>query len=282
MKSVLHNNFIERSILGLFFFLKESVFCDEYALKKGLLQAIEARFKVITFGAFVLLAISIKNVWFMLLLYFLCVVLACLSKIGLWFFLKRTLLFLPLFSFFIALPAVFNVFSPGEAVFSFKLFATQFVVTRPGLLSAALFLSRVITCASFVILLSLVTKQSQLLKVLRIFKVPQVFVMSIGMCLRYLYLFIEIVENTYLAIKSRAGASMTLAKGRRIVSWNMGNLWHRSVQLNEQVFSAMLSRGYSGEAYSLEEFRAKGKDWLCLFCAAVIILAILYADNLNC
>ena len=115
-----------------------------------------------------------------------------------------------------------------------------------------------------------------LLKVLRIFKVPQAFVMTFGMCYRYIYLFIEIIQNTYLAIKSRVGNIHSVKTGQSIVAWNIASLWQRSYQLNEEVYKAMLSRGYRGEPVALSDFKIKAKDWLWLMAAMVVFIAVFY------
>ncbi|MFA5276029.1 MAG: cobalt ECF transporter T component CbiQ, partial [Candidatus Omnitrophota bacterium] len=95
-----NNNFIERSILGALSFLKESVFADEYALKKGLLQALDPRIKTFTLLLFIIQAILTRNILILFCLYALCLFLALLSRINLGFFLKRTWVFIPLFSLF--------------------------------------------------------------------------------------------------------------------------------------------------------------------------------------
>jgi len=107
-------------------------------------------------------------------------------------------------------------------------------------------------------------------------KIPQIFVMTLGMCYRYIYLFVEIVENTYLAIKSRVGAKVHYKRGQRIVAWNIAFLWQRSYQLNEDVYRAMLSRGYRGEPVVLNDFRIRVVDWSWLFIVAVISGAVFY------
>jgi cobalt/nickel transport system permease protein len=97
------------------------------------------------------------------------------------------------------------------------------------------------------------------------------------MCYRYIYLFVGIIENTYLAIKSRVGSVVHYKKGQRIVALKIATLWQRSYQLNEEVYNAMLSRGYTGEARLLEEFKVGVKDWAWLFCATVISILLVYA-----
>jgi len=271
------NNFIERSIKSALSFLKDSLFAEEYALKKGWLQSLDPRIKMATFLLFVIQILLTRNIFILLCLYVFCLWLAYLSCIPLRFFLKRTWVFIPLFSLFIALPALFNVFTPGEALVVLKIAGIKLVITRQGLSGAALFVMRVITSLSFVVLLSITTRHFELLKVLRIFKVPQIFVMTLGMCYRYIYLFVEIIENTYLAIKSRVGTKVHYAKGQHMVSWHIAYLWQRSYQLNEDVYKAMLSRGYTGESFTLEDFRVKPRDWfwLCFVTGMLFLIAYL-------
>jgi cobalt/nickel transport system permease protein len=274
-----NSNFVERSILGALSFLKEAIFADEYALRAGLLQLLDPRIKVVTFLLFIVQVILTKHIFVLLCLYALCLLLAYLSKINLAFFLKRTWVFIPLFSLFIAIPALFSIFSPGEALMTIKIAGANLVITRQGLSAAELFVMRVITSVSFVVLLSITTKHFELLKVLRIFRIPQVFVMTAGMCYRYVYLFVEIIENTYMAIKSRIGTRIHYKQGQQVVSWNIGFLWQRSYKLNEDVYNAMLARGYRGEPAVFNDFKVKLKDWLWLSCVIVICALAVYFNH---
>lgn len=271
------HNFVERSIVSTLAFLKESVFSDDYSSKKGFLQSLDPRIKTATLLLFVVQVLFVKNIVVLLCLYAASLLLACLSKIRLGFFLKRTWIFIPLFSLFIALPAIFSIFTPGETLATLKIAGLKLTITRQGLSGAAFFVTRVVTSVSFVVLLSITTKHFELLKVLRIFKVPQVFVMTLGMCYRYIFLFVGIIENTYLAIKSRVGTKVHSKKGQRIVAFNIASLWQRSYQLNEDVYQAMLSRGYNGEPLVLNNFKAGLRDWLWLLCVLTIFVTLTIA-----
>ena len=271
-----NNNFIERSITGTLSFLKESIFADEYAAKAGLLQSLDPRIKVVTFLMFILAVLFTKSIVVSLCLYIVCLILAYFSNVNMGFFLKRTWIFIPLFSLFIAIPALFNFFSPGDALFVLHVLGLKLIITHQGLSGATLFLVRVIASVSFAVLLSITTKHFALLKVLRIFRVPQIFVMTIGMCYRYIYLLLEVIENTYLAIKSRVGTRLHYKKGQHVVAWNISALWGRSYHLSEDVYSAMLSRGYTGEPVILDDFATKLTDWVWLFFVAMFIVIIFY------
>lgn len=271
-------NFIERSIRGALSFLKESVFSDEYSSKRGFLQARDPRVKVLIVLLLLLAVLFSKNIYFLVGIYTFCLLVAVVSSIRLGFFLKRTWVFIPLFSLFIALPALLNIFTPGKPLLSFKIFNLHLSITEQGLASASLFFARVLTSVSLCVLLVLTTRHYVLLKVLCIFRVPQVFVMTLGMCYRYVYLFIEIIQNTYLAIKSRVGSVSSIKKGRGVVAWNIASLWQRSYQMHSQVYNSMLSRGYSGEPKVMNEFHITFKDWLCLGIAVLVFSLSLWQD----
>ena len=275
-----NHKFIERSIWGALSFLRDSIFADECASQKGFLQSIDPRIKMITFLLFIIQILFTKSIIILLCLYAFCLLLSFFSNIGLGFFLKRTWIFIPLFALFIAIPAMFSFFTPGEELVSFKIAGLHIIITHQGLSGAVLFVMRVITSVSFAVLLSITTKHFELLRVLRIFKIPSIFVMTFGMCYRYIFLFVEIIENTYLAIKSRIGTRVHYKKGQHVVAWNIAHLWLRSYQLNEDVYKAMLSRGYQGEAFVLDEFRTQLRDWLWL-CLVLIISVFLFLFNLH-
>ncbi|MDD5044509.1 MAG: cobalt ECF transporter T component CbiQ [Candidatus Omnitrophica bacterium] len=270
------NNFIRRSILSACSFIKESVFSDEYAARSGFLQARDARIKILIIFSLLLAILFSRSIIFLLSMYMLCLSLAVASSINIGFFLKRTWVFIPLFSLFLALPVLFDVFSPGEPWLNFKLLGLSLNITRQGILSAGFFFIRVLTSVSLCVLLVLTTRHYVLLKALRVFGVPQIFVMTLGMCYRYIYLFLEIIQNTYLAIKSRVQFVSSLKSGQGIVAWNIAGLWQRSYAMHNEVYAAMLSRGYSGEPRVMDEFRTTFKDWLCLGIAALIFILSLW------
>jgi len=270
-------DFIERSIRGALSFFKESIFADEIASRPGLLQSLDPRVKAVTVLFFILLVMFTRSLAILGVIYLLCLILALFSRIGLGFFLKRTWIFIPFFSLLIAIPALFSFVSPGEPVVS----AGPLIITRPGLMSAGIFLGRVVTSVSLAVLLSMTTRHFELLKALRFFGIPQMFVMVLGITYRYIYLFVEIVENTFRAIRSRVGSGMHYRKGQKVVAWNIAHLWIRSYALNEQVYQAMVSRGFRGEPLTLHHFQTKPRDWLWLFGTAMAIVLLLYTEYLT-
>jgi cobalt/nickel transport system permease protein len=257
---------LERSIVDGLSFFQEALFADESAGKKGFLQAREPRLKLLAVFALLMCVLFAQNIIVIAGLYGLCLFLALASFIDIVYFLKRTWFFIPFFSLVIAVPALFGGLKPGEPLH----------ITEQGVLSASIFFSRVLTSVSLCVLLALTTRHFQLLRALRCFGVPQVFVMTLGMCTRYIYLFLEVIQETFIAVKSRVGRVISSRHGRRLVSWNMAGLWKRSYTLNDQVYQAMLSRGYNGESRVLDASRATLKDALCLAAAVVLLIGVLW------
>ncbi len=268
-------DFAERSIRGALTFFREAIFADETAGLPGVLQSLDPRVKIVMVLLGLLLVLFTRSLAVLGVLYLLSVLLAAVSRIKLGSFLKRTWIFIPLFSLLIAIPAMFSFVSPGESILS----AGAFHITRQGVMSAGFFVGRVLASVSLVVLLSMTTRHFDLLKALRCFGIPHLFVMVLGMCYRYLYLFVEMVENTHRAIKSRVGSRIHYRKGQRVVAWNIAHLWMRSYAMNEQVYHAMVSRGFRGEPVALDRFRTRPRDWCWLLAAVAVMLLLGYVEH---
>jgi len=269
------NSFVERSLMGALAFFKESVLSDEYASREGLLQGFDPRTKTLGFLLLLAAVMFMKDSRAVFIMYLLCLLLAFASRINAAFFLKRTWVFIPLFSLCIAVPAMFRSFSPGETLAVIPVFGARLVMTVPGFHSAVLFVSRVLVSVSLVVLVTTTTRSTELFAALRWMGVPQIFVMTLNMCYRYIFLFAGIIQDSYLAIKSRTGGLMHYRKGQKIVAWNIASLWGRSMRMNEELYNAMLSRGYSGEPKALHNFHARAADWGWLvFAGAVLAVTV--------
>lgn len=266
----MNNRYVERTLNSVLGLLRETLFAEEIAAKKGLLQAVDPRIRAVSMGVLLGLTLFSRSLPILGCIYGLVVLLALASRISLMFFLARTWLFIPLFTAFVAIPALFDFVTPGPTALQIG----PLCVTRPGILGASFFVLRVADSVSIAVLLSLTTRHFELLKVLRVFGIPQVFVMVTGMAYRYIYLLVEILENTHRALKSRIGQAVSTQKGQRLVAWNMAVLWLRSHQLSDQVYGAMRSRGYRGEPVVLDHFKTRAWDW-CFLAAILAIVAFL-------
>jgi cobalt/nickel transport system permease protein len=254
--------FIERTIIGIILLLSEIMSVERVAARNGFLQRRDPRFKFLSAMLLLITVLMSKSIAELFAVYLLVLILAGVSSIGLLFFLERTLLFVPIFSFFIVAPAILNIVTPGESLVTFKLFAWTLSITRQGVDSAIILFMRVLDSVTVAVLLVITTRQHVLLKVLRVFRVPQLFVMTMGMTYRYVFLFLDITHKMFIAMRSRVGFVSSGKTGRQVVGANMAGLWVRSYRMQSQVYDAMVSRGYAGEAYVLDDFKANTVDYI--------------------
>jgi cobalt/nickel transport system permease protein len=275
------NGAIERTLFGIVGLLKQTVESDTIAAKTGYLQGRDPRLKFLSVCLMLAAILFSRNSLEIGALYALTLAIALASSIRLLFFLKRTLFFIPIFSLFIVVPAIFSAVTPGRTLVAFHFLSFDFSISWQGVDTALLFFLRVLASVSLAILLMLTTRHNVLLKVLRIFRVPALFVMTMGMCYRYIFLFLDIIQNNFIAVKSRVGYVASAKTGRKIATTNMAGLWLRSYRMQTQVYSAMLSRCYGGEPQVFEEFHARPGDYFMLTAALLMLIGTVWLNRFS-
>jgi cobalt/nickel transport system permease protein len=167
----------------------------------------------------------------------------------------------------IAVPAVF--LTPGTPLFGSPL-------TLQGVRTGSFLVLRAETAATLIFLLAYTTPWSHILKALRIFRVPVVFVVILGMTTRYILLLLESAHDMFQARKSRRVNRLTPAENRRSAISSSGVLLTKTLHLSGEVYQAMQARGFRGEVYLLSDFKMRQRDWAALGAfAAVTTAAIL-------
>jgi cobalt/nickel transport system permease protein len=131
---------------------------------------------------------------------------------------------------------------------------------------------------SLAVLLVVTTPWADLLKSLRAIRVPQIFVLILSMTYRYIFLFIHTVNGIFLARRSRLVAKARGAEQRRWIGGTLGNLMSRSFKMSNDVYAAMLARGFTGEMRAYSTFRMTARDWLLLAASILLASLLLAAD----
>jgi cobalt/nickel transport system permease protein len=95
------------------------------------------------------------------------------------------------------------------------------------------------------------------------------------MMYRYVFVLLRMAEDTHLAKRARTITPSPPSAERRWIGDRAGALFSRSRHLAEEVYAAMLARGYTGEAKALAEstFGLRESLWLTV-CAATIALTL--------
>ena len=268
--------FFEKTLNDITGALEQTLFAEEIARREGLLQSLDPRAKLI--GALALLiAISAShNLTVILALYILTLPIASASRVPMGFYFKRVWVFMPFFTGVVALPALFSPFSPGAPIVTLIDLASPRVylaITQPGVITAAFLLLRVGASVSIAVLLILTTRWTTLLKALRVLRVPQAFVLILGMTYRYIYVLLHAANNMFLARRSRVVGRVASAEDQRWLAASMGALFAKSYALSDDVYLAMQSRGFRGEAQVMETMAWRTHDWVWL--SAFVVVAVL-------
>jgi cobalt/nickel transport system permease protein len=117
---------------------------------------------------------------------------------------------------------------------------------------------------SFAVLFTLTTKWAEVFSALRSLFVPRVFVVTLGMTYRYLFVFLRLIQDMYRARKSRTIRPLSPAAERSWTASRIGVTFKKSVDMSEDIYKAMLSRGFHGEFPSLRRFHAAAADYIWL------------------
>jgi cobalt ECF transporter T component CbiQ len=244
----------------------------ESSSRNGLLQQVDARVKV-SLLAFLLVVVSLKQAiapqagvaLFVMFLF-------ALSRLEIFAIYKRILALGLLFGVLVPFPSLFNLFSGGEILFPVFRLARPYQwwiyhvpevigVTREGVHGIALLFLRVANSVALSFLLLYTTPFTDVVKALRVFRVPDTFVVIFTLSYKYLFLFTRTVEDMHLAKKSRLLGPLPDREARRWVAERLVFLYRKSQARCVGIFKAMLSRGFASDV-RLRAFRPlEARDW---------------------
>ena len=251
--------------------LERAFFAEEISTRKGLFQSLDARVKVISILALLISVSLSRSLVVISLIYILVFIFAWASAIPASVLIKRVWLALPFFTGMIILPALF--ITPGPALLHLPL---GLVITRTGVTTVLFLLLRVSTSVSLTLLLILTTPWSIVLSALSVLRVPDVFILILGMTYRYIYLLLHIANDMFLSRKSRVVGHMNTADNQKMLAAVSGTLLSKSLSMSSEVYLAMQSRGFRGGVVTLKPFHMQSKDWFWASIFVVIAVSAIY------
>lgn len=265
----MQNTFVERTLTEINDTLERSLFAEELARQKGVLQLFDPRAKLIGILILLIAVATSRQPAFIALLLALSLLAAAFSRIPLGAFIQRVLLLVLLFTGIIALPALFM--TPGPALWHLPL---KLIVTTSGARSALFLLLRVSTSVSWASLLILTTPWNNLLKAFGKLHLPDEIVLILGMTYRYIHMLLHESVEMFLSRKSRLLKKLPPARERELLGATGGVLMERSLAVSAEVYLAMQSRGYRHYPRTLTHFHMRWFDWAFI---SVTILAFVAA-----
>jgi cobalt/nickel transport system permease protein len=268
---------LERTIADVAGSIERAVFTEEHARKPGWLQRIDPRAKLGMFVALVL-ATGLSNALPVLIGLYLVILLAArASRVPFDFFVRRVWLGIPFFAGVVILPSIF--FAPGPRLFDLALGPLHLAPSIPGLTGAVVFVARVGVSVSLAVLLVLTTPWADVLKSLQALRVPQVFILLLSMTYRYIFLFFRTANGMFEARKSRVVGRTSGNEQRSWITGSMMSLLNRSFKMSNDVYAAMMARGFTGAIRSYTTYRMQTADWVALAGAVALAAVALLAGR---
>jgi cobalt/nickel transport system permease protein len=263
-------SFVERTIASLLATSHYAATAEQMASSAGALQPVDPRVKVAGLFTLVFVVAASRQLRVIAAIFLFAIVLAVLSRIPITRLVAWIWMPVLFFTGTIALPAIF--LTPGRSLATFG----PLDITQQGLRSAAFLTSRAETAATLSALLVLTTPWPWVLKALRTFKCPLVLVTILGMTYRYIFVILQTAFEMFESRKSRTVGILEPPERRRLAAAAVGVLLSKSLLLSNDVHLAMQSRGFRGEVYLMQDFRAHRADWFWLTAFAALAAACIW------
>ncbi len=280
-------SYLEKSLDHIAKLVKNSYVQWELSSRKGFFQELDARVKVI-FMLLMLIAVNVrKDLPTELIIAAFVLILALAAGVVLKVMYARVAFVGFFFGFLIALPSSLNVITPGRVVlpllslheahslWTYKI-PKEIGVTAGGLFGVAMLTLRVINSVSLAMLVMFTTPFTEIMRALKMFRVPDSVLAVVNLTYKYIFIFANTVEDMHLAKISRTAGALDGSEARRWAAGRMGIIFKKTQGKCDEIFKAMLARGFTGEIKLRGRGAMKKSDWLVLMAAltAGIVLII--------
>ena len=198
---------------------------------------------------------------------------------------RRIILFTFLFGFLIALPSALNLFNKGEVIwpiirlseshdFWIYRIPQEIGFTVEGLRGMSLLTLRVFNSISISFLLIHTTPFNDIIKGLKMFRIPDSLLMIITLAYLYIIILSNSVAESYLAMKSRIIGHMDNRDVQQLIAGRITHIFKMSRSHFEKTFQGMLARGYNGEVVLYQKEKMDVRDYLII--GGILLLGFLF------
>lgn len=224
--------------------------------RSSLIHGIDARVKLIVAVAVIVAAVaypySVSVYWLGLLFGGYFAILWAASRLSPLTYLKRFAMVLP-FGFFLIVLQIFFENPHYESFSPIFVLPLGITVYAESFEFASILMVKFIVCISFIILLSSTTPIQDLLRGARRLGLPSIMVLSLGMMIRYLFVFAGMYDRVSAALAAKnfhtLDAHLPYRYRIRMLGYAMGMFFIRSFEQGERTYACMLSRGYGVDSF---------------------------------
>lgn len=250
---------------------------DYFQSGNSIIHKLDPRVKlIVTLGIILSNVLLPDGAWLAFGITFIVIILlGNLAHVRLWFVLKRSLVAIPFA--LVAFTVMFTL--PGEVITRFTLFGWDLAISLEGIVRFTSIIVRAWLSVQAAILLTATTSFPDLAHGLRHLRVPMILIAILSFMYRYLFVLSEEAERLLQARASRSarlpGTKPPSILWRAKNAGNMvGQLFLRSYERSDRVYSAMVARGFRGEFLTFNPHMMTRNDWLGLTLALVGLVGI--------
>lgn len=260
-------------------------FCERYAGKPMLLQSLDPRVKIVVLLAFMIFSAFASSIVVLLALAVIALVYAGVSGLDRKDYIRRVWAYLPLIVFVFSLPGASSLFVRGTPLFyvfrpGFPGLPDGLYFTAGGVEMAFRLALRPGVSLSFGFLLLLTTRWSRLTGALAALHVPRLFISILNMAYRYIFVMSELAGGMMEARALRTVGRLKAADNRRFMSHGVAHMFIKSHFLSEEIYDAMVCRGFTGRPVSLDTFRVNAADLLFVVSNVLILFLLIAGERL--
>lgn len=249
---------------------------DRFAHGDSVVHRLDARAKLVVVIAYTVVLISYGRYAVTALAPMAILPLAMLwfSGVPTWFALRRALILIP-FILVICLASPWYDRVPLQVVFG----PWEFVIRGGWLTAGDIAIKFVLGVFALTALMS-TTPFAQLLEAMRKLGMPKTLVMLLGFLYRYLFVLIDEAMRVRRGRDFRGAARAPVGRRLAAVGGIIGNLFVRTLERSDRIYTAMIARGYRGQFHGLNTLRFRWQDGVFLLGAAAYLVACRWAYSM--
>jgi cobalt/nickel transport system permease protein len=250
---------------------------EDLASSAGLLQSVDPAAKLLMILLFAVTASLIQSAWLLAAMFVVSLCVAWASNVSPASFIRKVWASAGLLAVLLALPSTTAWVSPGTTLARLG----PITLTVSGFEIALRLVLRVVASAGVALLIVWTTRWSDLLAALTRLRIPDIVVATLAMTQKQIVSLMRTVEQIHLARESRTLTRGTAAENRDWVTGRMAFVVQKSIKTADDVYDAMLARGFDGHVRSLAPADAVSSSaWLWLSATACLCAGIVILDRL--
>lgn len=279
------NGFIVKTLHHFSEIFENEFFCERYASRPMMLQCLDPRVKVIVLFGFMLFSAFASGIVPLLALALIALVYAKLSGLDMRDYSRRVWAYIPLIIFIFSIPGASSLFTKGAPLFyvlppgTFGIQAGLYF-TAPGIAMAFRLALRPGISLSFAFLLLLTTRWTRITGALAGMHMPLLIVSILNMAYRYIFIMAEMAGNMMEARFLRTVGKLDTSENRRFMSRSVAHMFIKSHFLSEEIYDAMVCRGFTGKPVSMDRFKISGADIVFMINNFVILIVLIAGEHL--